>query len=215
MSSVTIRDFDDYELSLIWLNATITDDAVVLRSRDKFVPAYFADKLSCALWRRESGTYVCKISSVSLVRSLREMGFTGRMDHALAAPDAGAAEFASAFVESRASFVRQLRYDRRHPMDKQHAYYVPAISMCASYPMMLTVVDILHGLDIIPRRKLYPAANQSSATLKITSCAQLEAIQTQLSIHGRNAAYWEAFGRHIKSAQQSYYADKRRNEHER
>lgn len=206
--SVTIREFSDYELSLIWMNGTITDDGVILRSMDGYVPSYFADKFDCALWRRDSGTFVCKISSVSLVYSLREMGYTGRKDHALPAPDVDRAEFAAAFVESRSSFVRNLRYDRSHPMDKRYAYYVPAVSMCASYPIMQSVVDTLYNLEIIPRRKLSPAANQYSATIKITSYKQLDAIQNELCERGRNAVFWDAFDHHIKSAHQPYYAAK-------
>lgn len=206
--SVTIEDFDQYDLALLWLNSTIMGDTIVLRSKNEFVPSYFAEKFDCALWCRDSGTFVCKISSISLVHSLREIGFTGRKDHSLSAPDVNGAEFASAFIESRASFVRQLRYDRRNPMDKMHAYYVPAISMCASYPIMSSVVDVMHDLGLIPRRKLYPAANQSSATLKIASFAQLDMIRNELSVCGKNAVFWESFDRHIKNSHQPYYAEK-------
>ena len=213
-ASAKVSDLSPYELALIWLGATISGDAVILRSKDGFVPSYFADKLGCALWQRESGSFVCKISSVSLVRSLRELGFTGRKDPDLAAPVGSGPEFAAAFVESRSSFVRQLRYDRRHPMDKQHAYYVPAITMCASYPMLETVAVILHDLGIIPPRQLYPAANRSSATLKITSRLQLDAIRNQLSAYGKNAVYWASFDRHISQAHQPYYAAKRSVDHD-
>ena len=204
--SVTLTDLSDYDLALLWLCGTISEDAVVLRSKDAFVPAYFADRFSAALWQRESGSFVCKLSSVSLVRGLRELGFTGRKDHDLPAPEGAGAEFAAAFVESRSSFVRQLRYDRRYPMDKQHACYVPAVSLCASRPLLGAVADILHGLDIIPPRRLSPAANQASATLKITSHRQLDAICNTLSPYGKNAAYWDALDRHIRKDRQPYYA---------
>lgn len=207
--AATIEDLDHYDLALLWLNSTIMEDSiVVLRSKDEFVPSYFAEKFGCALWRRESGSFVCKISSISLVHSLRELGFTGRKDHALSAPDGGGAAFAAAFIESRASFVRQLRYDRHHPMDKKHAYYVPAITMCASTPIMLSVVDVLHSLGLIPARKLYPAANQTSSTLKITSFAQLDAIRNELSVCGKNAVFWESFDRHIRVSHQPYFQEK-------
>lgn len=208
-ASAKVSDLSAYELALLWLGATISGDAVVLRSKDGFVPSYFADKLGCALWQRESGSFVCKIHSVSLVRSLRELGFTGRKDHALPAPDGAGAEFAAAFVETRSSFVRQLRYDMRHPMDKQHAYYVPAISMCASRPILVAVADILHGLDVIPPRRMSPAANHASATLKICSHAQLDAILNTLSPYGKNAVYWDALDRHIRQARLPYAIAKR------
>ena len=205
--SAVIEDLDDYELTLLWLNSTIVDDAIVVRSKDGFVPSYFAEKFDCALWCRDTGTFVCKISSIALVNSLRGIGFTGRKDHALSAPDVGRSEFSAAFVESRSSFVRQLRYDRRHPMDKTHAYYVPAISMCASYAIMSAAVDALCSLGIIPLRKLSPAANQSSATLRITSAGQLSEILNTLSAYGKNAVFWDAFELHIKQGRQPYYAD--------
>lgn len=214
-ASAKASDLSDYELALLWLGATISGDAVVIRSKDGFVPSYFADKLGCALWQRESGSFVCKIHSIVLVRSLRELGFTGRKDHALPAPDGAGAAFAAAFVESRSSLVRQLRYDRRHPMDKRYAYYVPSISMCASYPMLKTVADILHDLNIIPQRRLYPAANHASATLKICAHAQLDAICNTLSAYGKNAAYWDALERHIRQARLPYAAAKRSDHDDR
>ena len=202
-----IDDFDDYELSLLWLNSTIIDNTIVIRSKEEFVPAYFAEKLDSALWCRANGSYVCKISSISLVNALRKLGFSGRKDHDLSAPCVGQPEFAAAIIESRASFVCQLRYDRKHPTDKTHAYYVPAISMCASYAIMSYAVDALHSLGIIPLRKLSPAANQSSATLRITSAGQLSAILNVLSAYGKNAVFWDAFELHIKQGRQPYYAD--------
>lgn len=207
VGAAVIDDFYDYELALLWLNSTIVDDTIVIRSKDGFVPSYFSEKLDCALWRRDKGTFVCKISSTSLVHSLRGLGFTGRKDHALSAPDVDQSEFSAAFVESRSSFVRQLRYDRRHPMDKTHAYYVPAISMCASYAIMDSAIDALCSLGIIPLRKLSPAANQSSATLRITSAGQLSSILNVLSAYGKNAVFWDAFELHIKQGRQPYYAD--------
>lgn len=203
--SVKIEALDDYDLALIWLNGTIIDNAVLLRSMDEFVPSYFAKKFGCTSWRKQGGTFVCKISSKALVHILRKRGFTGRKDIALAAPDIDDAAFAAAFIESRASLVRQLRYARRHARDKAYAYYVPAIAMCASYPIMESAVEALHNLGIIPRRKLYPAANRSSATLKITSRTQLNAIHNVLHAYGENAAFWETLSGHIQSPHQPYY----------
>lgn len=208
-ASAKVSDLSAYELALLWLGATISGDAVVLRSKDGFVPSFFSEKFECALWQMESGSFVCKIHSIDLIHSLRELGFTGRKDHALPAPDGAGAAFAAAFVETRSSLVRQLRYDRRHPMDKQHAYYVPAISMCASRPLLGEVADILHDLDIIPQRRLYPAANHASGTLKITSHRQLDAILNTLSPTGKNAVYWDALERHIRQARLPYATAKR------
>lgn len=209
--SVSLAELTDYELALLWLNATVTDEAnVVLRSKDGFVPAYFADRMGSALWQRESGTFVCKLSSVSLVRSLRDLGFTGRMDANLPAPDVEDAALAAAAAETRSSFVRQLRYDRRHTHDKQYAYYVPAIALCSSRPLLAAIADALSRLSIIPPRRLSPAANGTSATLKITSHRQLDALRNTLSVVGQNAVYWEDFDRHIATARQPYFADKRR-----
>lgn len=199
---------NDYDLTLLWLNATIMDDGVIMiRSKDDFVPSYFADKYGCALWLMECGQYACKISSVALVHSLRERGFTGRKDSELIAPDVSDVEFAAAFIESRASFTRQLCYDRR-TRDKAHAYYVPAISMCASYPLMAAAAGALHRLWIIPPRQLSPAANGTSAMLRITSYAQLDAARNVLSVRGKNSAFWEQFDLHIQQPRQPYYAGK-------
>lgn len=210
--SVTLDDLSDYELALLWLNATITDEAnVVLRAKDGFVPSYFADRFSASLWQRESGSFVCKLSSVSLVRGLRALGFTGRMDAALPAPDVTDEALAAAAVETRSSFVRQLRYDRLHTHDKRYAYYVPALTLCASRPLLTAIAGALSRLTIIPPRRLSPAANGTSATLKITSHRQLDALRNTLSVVGQNAVYWEDLDRHIASAKQPYFADKRRD----
>lgn len=213
--SVSLAELSDYELALLWLNATITDEAnVVLRSKDGFVPAYFADRMGAALWQRESGSFVCKLSSVSLVRGLRELGFTGRMDAGLPAPVVEDAALAAAAVETRSSFVRQLRYDRRYPKDRRHAYYVPALALCASWPLLTAIAGALSRLAVIPPRRLSPAANGTSATLKITSHRQLDALRNTLSAVGQNAVYWEDLDRHIATARQPYFADKRRQSYE-
>ena len=91
-------------------------------------------------------------------------------------------------------------------MDKQHAYYVPAVSLCASRPLLGAVADILHELGAIPPRRLSPATNQASATLKITSRSQLDAVCNTLCPYGKNAAYWDALDRHIRQSRQPYYA---------
>ena len=62
---------------------------------------------------------------------------------------------------------------------------------------IIYAVTALSGYDLIPPRKLYSAANGTSAALKITSDQQLIAIRNKLSPIGLQIAFWDAFDRHI------------------
>lgn len=196
------EQLDDYDIALLWLNATVSEDALLVRDVDPFVPMYLARKLHLHTWQR-NGKTVLKISSKPLVRSLQGIGYTGRKDAELPPPPVDACAFAAAMTECRSSFVRQLRYPGKS-RDKRRAYYSPCISLCASYPILEQYMSILYALGICPPRKLAPAPNVTSATIRITSHAQLAEIVARLSGHGHNDEFWDQMIVHINKPPEPY-----------
>lgn len=194
--SVCIGDFDDYTLTLLWLSGTIArNDCFVVRNQDRTIPGLIADRIGRSV-QHNGGRWVLKIVSGRLISGLRAAGFCGRNDASLPPPPVtDPLAFLAAFVECRASLIYALHHFRR--ATTRDLYYSPAVSFCASPRILTYAVTALSGYDLIPPRKLYSAANGTSAALKITSDQQLIAIRNKLSPIGRQIAFWDAFDRHI------------------
>ncbi|MCD8052235.1 MAG: hypothetical protein LUE89_11265 [Clostridiales bacterium] len=189
MSSATLGDLTDYEIGLIWLNGTLSGKNLLIRSKGEFLPKYFSGRIPGSLWQHGGGgQFVFKTGSMQLLAELREIGFTGRKDAALCPPPVNPLDFAAALVESRCSFSRQLHHSRN-----RQRYYAPCVRFCASYPIMEQFVSTLSETGVIPPRKLTPAANQTSATLRITSREQMEEMHCLLSPIGQNQSFWDEF----------------------
>ena len=193
-----LYDLPDYILSLIWFTGSITGDAIVIRHQDQELHNIIRAHIRASAWSRES-TLVTKINGVEIVSCLRELGFSGKKDAARIPPSTDPREMAKAYFETHTSFTRELRHDRHNP-GRENASYHPAITFCASAPIIDALVLALCSLGVSPMRKISPAANGTSATIKYTSHSQLTAMHSLLSPDlgsGTNAAFWDRFDAHI------------------
>lgn len=201
----TAFDIPDYILALIWFTGTISGDAILIRNTDPYVAKTIARRIGVSGWiqnTREKTRQVCKISRVSMIETMREIGFTGSQDENRLPPPVDTLALAKAFAETHTTFGWQLRYDRRHSMDKDFAYYIPRLQYCARTKIMQAYVDALASLGCTQQRLLCPAANGESATVNYTSHAQMDAMYRVLStpIDGEtHEDFWERFYAHINS----------------
>lgn len=202
----TAYDLPDYILALIWFSCTISGDAILIRNTDPYVVNTIARRLGVSVWerpnKREGVRAVCKIERVSLVESLRGIGFTGIQDEDRIPPPVDTLALAKAFAETHTTFGWQLRYDRRHSRDKDHAYYIPRLQYCARPKIMQAYVDALTELGCTPPRQLYTAANGVSVAVIYTSQTQMAAMHRVLSppVDGEtNEDFWERFYLHINA----------------
>lgn len=208
----TAYDLPDYILALIWFSGTISGDAILIRNTDPYVVNTIARRLGVSVWerpnKREGVRAVCKIERVSLVESLRGIGFTGIQDEDRVPPPVDTLALAKAFAETHTTFGWQLRYDRRHSRDKDHACYVPRLQYCARPKIMQAYVDALAKLGCTPPRQLYAAANGVSAAVIYTSQTQMAGMHRVLSppINGEtNEDFWERFYLHINAKPIPYH----------
>lgn len=193
-----LSDLPDYILSLIWFTGSIVDDAILIRHQDQELHRIISTHLPGSVWSRENTT-VTKIPGIAIVAQLREYGYSGKNNTARIPPPVEPLPLAKAYLETHTSFTRALIHDRHHP-GKEYASYYPSISLCASAAIMETLSLALCYLGIAPIRRLSPAANGTSATIKYTSIAQLRDMHTILSVDlgsGTNAQFWERFDAHI------------------
>ena len=193
-----LYDLPDYILSLIWFTGSIIGDAVIIRHQAQELHNIIGAHIRASAWSREN-TLVTKITGVEIVSCLRGLGFSGKKDAARIPPPTDPREMAKAYFETHTSFTRELRHDRHNP-GRENASYYPAISFCASPPIIDALVLALCALGISPLRKASPAANGTSATIKYTSHSQLAAMHSLLSPDlgsGTNAAFWDRFDAHI------------------
>ena len=201
----TAFDIPDYILALIWFTSTISGDAILIRNTDPYIAKTIARRIGVSGWiqnTRERTRQVCKISRVSMIETMREIGFTGAQDENRLPPPVDTLALAKAFAETHTTFGWQIRYDRRHRMDKDFAYYIPRLQYCARTKIMQAYVDALASLGCTQPRLLFPAANGTSATVNYTSHAQMDAIYRVLStpIDGEtHEDFWERFYAHINS----------------
>lgn len=208
----TAYDLPDYILALIWFSGTISGDAILIRNTDPYVVNTIARRLGVSAWerpnKREGVRAVCKIERVSLVESLRGIGFTGIQDEDRIPPPVDTLTLAKAFAETHTTMGWQLHYDRRHSMDKDYACYIPRIQYCARPKIMQAYVDALAGLGCTQPRQLYPAANGVSATVIYTSQKQMLAMHRVLSppVDGESHEdFWERFYLHINAKPIPYH----------
>ncbi len=208
----TAYDLPDYILALIWFTGTISGDAILIRNTDPYVVNTIARRLGVSAWerpnKREGVRTVCKIERVSLTESLREIGFAGIQDEDRIPPPVDTLALTKAFAETHTTFGWQLRYDRRHSRDKDHAYYIPRLQYCARPKIMQAYVDALAKLGCTPPRQLYAAANGVSAAVIYASQMQMAAIHRVLSppVDGESHEdFWERFYLHINTKPIPYH----------
>ena len=204
-----LYDLPDYILSLIWFTGSISGDAVIIRHQDQDLHNIIGAHIRASAWSREN-TRVTKITGVEIISCLRELGFSGKKDAARIPPPTDPREMAKAYFETHTSFTRELRHDR-HNQGRENASYYPAITFCSSSNIIDALVLALCTLGVSPMRKISPAANGTSATIKYTSHSQLTAMHSMLSPDlgsGTNAAFWDRFDAHICTPPMPYKADK-------
>lgn len=207
ISRSTIRDEDelydlpDYVFSLLWYNATISGDAILVRNKDAYAPStigrYLRGSEFCAR-RRTCDAYVLKITGVRLVAALRELGFSGRKDTDRLPPPVDPMAAAQALLETHGMFGWQLCYSHRYPRDKRYAFYRPKVGVSGSDAVVQAFADALHDARLIPERRLDSCANGASRYLFITSAAQLAAVGDAFAgAEPRHTDFWERYGKHI------------------
>lgn len=209
-----ISSLPDYIVALIWYNATISGNAILIRDTDPYVPRTVAQYLRGNVWESQrnaqSKTWVYKAHGKDLVRELKNLGFTGRenLDRQPAPVDPIIS--AQVLMETHASLGYALQYDRHHPRDKGHAYYTPRITIVGAEAVIRSYADTLNTLGAIPHRKLSPAANHVSQSLRITSRSQLEAIRDALMGEPCHRDFWDRYNGHIAAPSIPYEDYKRR-----
>lgn len=215
----TVYDISDYILALIWFTGTISGDAILIRNTDPYVAKTIARRIGVSGWiqqnTRERARWVCKINRVDMIATMRGIGFTGAQDENRLPPPVDALTLAKAFAETHTTLGWQLRYDRRHYMDKDFAYYIPRLQYCARPKIMQVYVDALANLGCAQPRLLCPAANGASATVIYTSHTQMVAMHRMLSppIDGEtHEEFWECFHEHINSKPIPYHKYKAKGE---
>lgn len=204
-----LTSLPDYILALIWFSATITGDAILIRNTDPYIPKTVAEYLRGSVWesKRNAKTPTCifKAHGPALAQALREIGFSGRSDSDRMAPPVDPVLAAQAFTETHGSLLFALRYSRRDSLDKQYAYYVPRLDVSGAVAIVQSYVDTLHGMGIIPRRRLSPAANETSREISFTSHKQLIGIGNALSAAiPCHRAFWDRYYEHIAQPPKSY-----------
>lgn len=193
-----ISDLPDYILSLIWFTASICGDAVLIRHQDSEIHRIISQYIPASVWDRESTT-VTKICGIQIVNQLLYYGFSGKSNAARTPPPVDPLPMAKAYLETHTSLTRALIHDRHNP-GRENARYHPAISFCASEPVIDSLSLALCYLGIAPIRKTSSAANGTSRMLKYTSSDQLRTMHTTLSVDlgsGTNAPFWSRFDAHI------------------
>lgn len=195
----------DYIKALIWYNGTIADGKLIIRNQDAYYPTTIGRFLRGTLFDLDGQT-VFRASNPIVISALRAAGVTGRKDSALPPPCVDPLSSAQALTESHGSFGWALRYYVRGSTDKNQAYYVPHVRVCASEQILQSYVDTLHAAGIIPPRQLTFAANGTSRTVTFTSRRQLIALYGLFEDAPlRHARYWDQFYLHISSPAISYH----------
>lgn len=215
-----LTSLPDYILALIWYNATTSRDAILIRNTDPYVSRTVAEYLRGSVWesKRNAKTPTCifKAHSPALAQALREIGFSGRSDSDRMAPPVDPLLAAQAFTETHGSLLFALRYSRRDSLDKQYAYYVPRLDVSGAVAIVQSYVDTLHGMGIIPRRRLSPAANETSREISFTSQKQLIGIGNALSASTpRHDVFWSRYFAHIAQTPISYMDYHKRSNNDR
>ena len=195
-----LSSISDYAAALIWFNAAIRDDAVTIRNKNAYITRRISQEIKSSQWQRENGTYICKISSVNLVRELRAAGFTGRKDSEKTPPPVEPQILVQALSESHSYAGYQLHYNRRFRGDKSHASYMPCFSVFGSEAIINAYADALYALNIAPRRKpsCRSTSNGTTYAVKYTSPVQLRAIADLVGTDC-DADFWDKYSAHISA----------------
>lgn len=195
-----LAELPDYILGLIWFNATVSADRIVIKHGDPYIGEIVADFLPGHTWQRGK-TYICQIHNAKLVSDLHELGYSGKRNFERTAPPIEAFPLAKAYIESHASLTRSLRRNTRESRElKQGGIYIPCVKLCSAPGIVQAVTNALAHLDIAPERKAHPGANGKSLTVAYTAPSQLRAMYNTLSADCEglsNTAFWERFDEHI------------------
>lgn len=192
----------------------------MIRNTDSYIPKTVAEYLRGSVWESQRNakttTWIFKAESLALTKSLREMGFSGRKDLDHMPPPVDPVLAAQAFTETHGSLLFALRYSRRDSLDKHYAYYVPRLDVSGAVAIVQSYVDTLHGMGIIPRRRLSPAANETSREISFTSHKQLIGIGNALSASTpRHDVLWSRYFAHIAQTPISYMDYHKRSNNDR
>lgn len=192
----------DYVLALLWYNATISGDAILIRNTDPYAPLTVAKYLRGSVWQSArnamTATWVFKAQSPALSGALRELGFSGRTDPDRMPPPVDPVRAAQALMETHGAMGRQLQYPWRHPKDKRFARYIPKFGVSGAAAIIQVYADTLHAMGIIPVRKLCPAANGTTRELHFTAQPQLHSIYNAFAgLTPGNSDFWIRYLAHI------------------